>query len=78
MNCVDRRDGAGCRKCVTACANAIEQGSDYRPFLDDNFVCNCEICLCDCSVVYYRHEAKKLARQRRIDIEQKTHYRSQS
>lgn len=71
MNCIDRRDGNGCRKCEAACANAIEQGSDVRPFLDANFVCKCEICVCECSVVYYRHEAKKMARQARIDANKK-------
>ena len=67
MNCIDRRDGGGCRKCEAACANTIEQGSDFRPFLDSNFICSCDVCVCKCSVVYYRHEAKKMAQQAMIE-----------
>jgi len=69
MNCLDKTNGSGCIKCEIACANAIEQGSDKRPFYDMNFECICSICKCECSVIYFRHEAKKLARQRQIDKE---------
>ena len=30
---MDRRDGSRCMKCEIACSNAIEQGSDFIPFL---------------------------------------------
>lgn len=58
MNCVDQRDGSGCRKCETVCANTIEQGSEFLPLLDVNSVYKCEICECNYSIIYYRHEAK--------------------
>ena len=51
MTCIDNINGAGCLKCETACANAIEQGSEERPFFDKNFECVCDICMCQCSVV---------------------------
>ena len=69
MNCLDKIDGSGCFKCEVACTNAIEQNSNIRPMFDINFQCNCEICKCECNVVYFRHEAKKLAKQRQLDKE---------
>ena len=71
MNCLSKTSGSGCIKCKMACENAIEQGSDDRPFFDSNFQCTCEIYACNCCVVYYRHEAKRLAREKQIDLEKK-------
>ena len=56
---------------MTSCSNAIEQGSDVRPFFDHNFECQCQICLCTCSVVFFYHERRKLAQQRQLDNEKK-------
>ena len=69
MSCMDKIDGSGCFKCEIACTNAINQNSNVRPYFDINFECACKICKCECDVVYFRHEAKKLARQRQIDNE---------
>lgn len=69
MNCLDKKNGSGCFKCEIAYENAIEQGSDVRPYFNANFECTCHICRCECSVIYYRHEANRLARQRKVDKE---------
>jgi len=77
MACIDKTNGAGCFKCETACKKAIESGSNVRPFFDKNFQCTCEIYICECQVVYFRHEAKKLAKARRLDIETKNNKKLQ-
>ena len=77
MACIDNINGSGCLKCEIACKNSIEHGSDVRPFFDKDFQCKCKVCCCECSVVYFRHEAKKLARQRQLDYEKQTNSLSQ-
>ena len=77
MNCLDKTNGSGCFKCEIACDNAIEQGSDVRPYFNANFECTCHICKCECSVIYYRHEANKVSRQRKIDKEKANQTMSQ-
>ena len=69
MNCLDKIHSSECFKCKIACTNTIDQNSDIRPFFDINFECKCKICIYECEVVYFRHEAKKLAQQRQIDDE---------
>ena len=71
MHCNDNTNGTGCLKCSIACSNAIEQGSEGQPFFDKNFECQCHICACECFVVYFSHEAKKLSQLRRIECEKK-------
>ena len=77
MTCIDNVNGAGCHKCKSACRNTIAQGSKARPFFDKNFEWTCMICLCACNVIYFRHEGKKLAKQRQIEIERKNNTLSQ-
>ena len=58
MSCINQINGAGCFKYETACAHAVEQGSDARLLFDRNFQCACVIYKHECSVVYFRHEKK--------------------
>ena len=77
MTCIDNVNGAGCLKCESACRNAIAQGSEARPFFDKNFESTCMVCKCACNVIYFRHEGKKFAKQRQIEIERKNNTLSQ-
>ena len=40
-----------------------------RGFFNVNFECSYHICKCEYSVIYFRHEAKKLAWQKELDCE---------
>ena len=77
MNCNDTTNGTGCLKCQTSCSNAIEQGSDVRPFFNQNFECQCKICICECAVVFFDHERRKLTLQRQLDDEKKLNIKIQ-
>ena len=63
MHCLNRTGGSGCLKCEWACDEAINQSSDKRPYFDSDMNCVCPVCFCQCSVIYYRHEEKRLAVQ---------------
>ena len=63
MHCLNRSDGNGCFKCEWACTEAHKQDSSTRPYFDQNMNCVCPVCICQCSVVYFRHEEKRLAIQ---------------
>ena len=70
MHCLNRPDGVGCLKCEWAC---IEQSKSRKPgekraHFDDNSDCKCKICACQCSVVYFRSEEKRLAEQSKRDM----------
>ena len=68
MHCLNRDDGLGCLKCEWSCIENVKKGKDERPYFDKNNDCMCSICKCQCSVVYYRHEEKKLAIQAKNDV----------
>ena len=57
----------GCFECEITCKHEIEQG-DVWTFFNRNFECQCNIWKC-LSVVYFRHDANKLARQKQLHIE---------
>ena len=78
MHCLNRIDGAGCFRCKDACSNAIQAGRDDRPFFYTNFECTCIICTCQCSVLFFRHDGKKLAIQARKAREEKYNTSSQT
>ena len=58
MHCLNHDDGMGCLKCEWSCIENVKKGKDVRPYFDQNNDCMCNICKCQCSVVYYRHEEK--------------------
>jgi len=67
MSCLSKANVLGCIQCEISCVNAIEQGSDVRPYFDANFKCTCQICRCECCVIYFCHEANKIAKQQQLD-----------
>ena len=80
FHCLNRSDGVGCLKCEWAC---IEQSKsrkpgDRRAHFDDHSDCRCEICACQCSVVYFRSEEKRLAEQAKRDMSEALDTKPQS
>ena len=67
MNCLNRTNGVGCMKCEWVCLEFKKANRKSRPYFDSNSDCKCLICACQCSVVYFCSEEKKLAQQARED-----------
>ena len=70
MHCLNRPDGVGCLKCEWAC---IEQSKSKMPggrraHFDEDSDCKCNICACQCSVVYFRSEEKRMAEQSKREL----------
>ena len=76
MHCMNRPDGVGCLKCEWACFE--NKDKTVRPYFDENKDCTCPICRCQCSVVYFRNEEKKLAAQAKFEILESLDTKSQT
>ena len=63
MYCLNSSDGVGCMKCEWACIKHKKLSEVARPYFDSNEDYQCLICNYQCSVVYFRHEEKKLTVQ---------------
>ena len=66
MHCFNRFNGHGCLKCAMVCKKSTEQDNLDHPMLDNKLNCIFDVWECDCSVLYYRHEHKKVAVQLQI------------
>ena len=62
MNCAGRFDGKGCYHCQEIVKNHKENGGQGNP-LCEHGGCTCEVCQCQCIVVYNRNQTFKLATQ---------------
>lgn len=78
MHCTNSLNGQGCFKCVELCTQARDAGSLSRPLFDDKLRCTCDICRCQCSVLYFRHDAAKLAIQAQTEREERRNSMSQT
>lgn len=67
MNCLNCSNGVGCMMCKWACLEFKKANRKSRPYFDSNSDCKCKICACQCSVVYFCSEEKKLVQQARED-----------
>ena len=65
-------------QCEDACKNAKEAGRNDCPFYNTDFQYECPVCTCQCRVLFYRHDGKKLAVQSQKDREEKMNFRCQS
>jgi hypothetical protein len=56
MHCGNCTDGFGCASCV----NFVKK-EGTRPFMIDGKICSCDICMCQCKVLFQRKDRHKLA-----------------
>ena len=56
----NRLDGHVCLKCAIFCKKSIKQDNLDRPMFDGKLNYICDVCECNCSVLYYRHDRKEV------------------
>ena len=69
MDCAGRFDGNGCYHCQEIVKNHKENGGQRNPLCEDGG-CTCEVCQCQCNVVYNYNQTFKLATQAAEEKEQ--------
>ena len=66
MYCMNRGDGSGCPGCVTSVLKGLP------PVINEDGICQCAVCLCECVLFYSRGQRMKIA----LEIARRTGGRS--